>query len=371
MIIGGGPAGAAACLTLARYTRLKVGLIDAGDPSTDFRVGETTSTALVPTLRYLGAWEAFEADRHPPCQRLLAAWGSPVLSERHSVFSSWGTGWMLDRGRFDVMLAGLAAEKGAEIRHGHRLTGLTRTQEGWAVQALHQGQAVHFRARFVVDASGRSGQVAGLLGGETVQVDRLAGYMAIFASEAPVTAQLCIETVPDGWWYSSALPGQRLLVAFMSDVDIAKAGGYHQLEHWGEQLCYTQHIYPQVEGLSLERGLIVRPAHSKRLSQPAGPDWIAAGEAHLGFDPISSMGIGYALTSGIHAARQCARALETGEAVPGHYGADSARQFEEYLALRARFYAAEQRWADAPFWQRRQAGLQNPAAALNLQHDRS
>jgi flavin-dependent dehydrogenase len=355
MVIGGGPAGAAACLTLAKYTGLKVGLIDAGHPATDFRVGETTSTALLPTLRYLGALEAFEADAHMPCQRMLAAWGSSVMSERHGVFSSWGTGWLLDRGRFDGMLLDLAAGLGAELHLGHRLAGLQVEADGWAVSLRATGGTRTAKARFLIDASGRTGQVAGHLGVETSIQDRLAAYMAIFQSDRPLDGQLCIETVADGWWYSSVLPGQRLLVAMMTDVDIAKAQGYHQLESWVEHLCGTHHIYPQIEGLQLDQGLLVRPAHSKRLLQPIGPNWIAAGEANLSFDPISSMGIGYALTSGIHAARKCAELLRSQDALDDHYRLDAQRQFEEYLQLRARFYAAEQRWPEAAFWKRRHA----------------
>lgn len=354
MVIGGGPAGAAACLTLAKYTRLKVGLVDAGHPATDFRVGETTSTALLPTLRYLGASEAFEADAHMPCQRLLAAWGSQSLSERHSVFSSWGTGWLLDRGRFDAMLLDLAAGLGAELHLGHRLADLQLDDAGWTVSLRVEGGTRSVRARYLIDASGRTGQVAGHLGMGHSIADRLAGYMAIFASDKPLDGQLCIETVADGWWYTSVLPGQRLLVAMMTDVDIAKAQGYHRLETWADHLCGTHHIYPQIEGLQLDQGLLVRPAHSKRLLQPTGRHWIAAGEANLSFDPISSMGIGYALTSGIHAARQCAAALQSPEATPDDsYQRDGQRQFEEYLALRKRFYAAEQRWPASPFWKRR------------------
>jgi len=66
------------------------------------------------------------------------------------------------------------------------------------------------------------------------------------------------------------------------------------------------------------------------------------------------MGIGYAITSGIEAARVAASCLSGGDGAPA-YAADVAAHFQSYLARKREYYGIEQRWRDRPFWQRRQA----------------
>ena len=56
VILGGGPAGTAAALTLARYSALQAVLFERGDYS-GTRVGETIGPGMMPLLAYLGVAE--------------------------------------------------------------------------------------------------------------------------------------------------------------------------------------------------------------------------------------------------------------------------------------------------------------------------
>lgn len=353
IIIGGGPAGAAACLTLSKYTNLRCALLEAGDPGADFRIGETTSPALKPTLQYLGALEAFEKEAHPSCQSFKAAWGSTQLLERHSLFSGRGTGWHLDRHKFDGMLLRLSEENGAEVYCQTKVVAFLQTDFGWEITTQHNGEVKTYKCKFLIDASGRKSLVSRYLNIPQVVTDRLAAYMVVFREAQPVQGEVLMESTPDGWWYTSLLPGNKRLVAFMTDVDIAKSHGYNDLAAWGDHLCYTRHIYPALGEISLEEGLIIRPAHTKYLQQAGGKNWITAGEANLSFDPISSMGIGFALTSGIQAARICEGQLKGNAATGNNYHTDSMTQFGEYLQWYQQYYSLEKRWASMPFWKRR------------------
>ena len=84
-----------------------------------------------------------------------------------------------------------------------------------------------------------------------------------------------------------------------------------------------------------------------------GEGWIAAGEAAVGFDPLSSMGIGYAIASGIQAARIAAGTLGGDREHAQLFAADVRRHYDAYLARRQAYYAIEQRWPESPFWKRR------------------
>jgi len=83
-----------------------------------------------------------------------------------------------------------------------------------------------------------------------------------------------------------------------------------------------------------------------------GEGWIAAGDAAASFDPLSSLGIGYAMTSGIQAARALDRRLNGDEEFAAGYAPDVSRHMAAHLDQRRRLYRYEQRWPDRPFWSR-------------------
>ncbi|HYG83191.1 MAG TPA: FAD-dependent oxidoreductase, partial [Pyrinomonadaceae bacterium] len=83
-IVGGGPAGAAAALTLSRAGR-RVLLVDANQPSA-FKIGEALPPAARPLLSDLGLWDGIAADGHLPCYGNLSAWGAQRLDETAFIF---------------------------------------------------------------------------------------------------------------------------------------------------------------------------------------------------------------------------------------------------------------------------------------------
>ncbi|MCY1549135.1 hypothetical protein D9M68_852900 [compost metagenome] len=71
------------------------------------------------------------------------------------------------------------------------------------------------------------------------------------------------------------------------------------------------------------------------------------------------MGIGYALSTGIEAARlAAAHFADRGDvqSLRRSYGDDIRRHVDEYLTLKRGYYGAEGRFAQEPFWARRQDG---------------
>ena len=82
------------------------------------------------------------------------------------------------------------------------------------------------------------------------------------------------------------------------------------------------------------------------------PDhFIPIGDAMCSFDPISSMGIGFAMSSAFNAVRAAVHALQTGKKdYLDQYLQDINRQYEHYLGLRGKFYRKEKRYSQEKFW---------------------
>ncbi|HEU4559656.1 MAG TPA: tryptophan 7-halogenase, partial [Longimicrobium sp.] len=130
VVAGGGPAGAAAALALARTGR-RVLLVDAA-PS-PIPVGEALPPVGRALLGELGLLDRFLRQGHAPSHGNASAWGSGELATHDFMFGVHGHGWHLDRARFDAGLRAAAAEAGAEVVSHARVAGAARTGDGWFV----------------------------------------------------------------------------------------------------------------------------------------------------------------------------------------------------------------------------------------------
>ncbi|MEW5931659.1 MAG: tryptophan 7-halogenase [Gemmatimonadota bacterium] len=355
LVAGGGPAGAAAALTLLRYSRLRVAMVEEGGYDAE-RVGETIPPGVLPLLAYLGVDEAFRADGHRPAYASRAAWGAPHAVTRDFLFTGRGDGWHLDRSRFDRTLAERVGAAGGTVLSPARVTRCEGEPGAWRVRVSGRGgRPAEVGARYVVDATGKRASLARRLGARRQVHDRLVGVTTYWAGQggdrAPATL---VESVRDGWWYSAVLPDGRLVAALMTDVEVVRSLGLHRAEALEEALGEAPLSRERLAGTRPSGPPVVRPAHCQLLRPALGDGWIAAGDAAASFDPLSSMGIGHALSSGIQAARVAHDALEHGGTLGTGYDAAVARHFGEFLALRRAHYSAERRWPDSPFWSVRQ-----------------
>jgi flavin-dependent dehydrogenase len=373
IVAGGGPAGAAAALVLARAGR-SVLLAEARPGG--FKVGESLPPGVRPLLRDLGVLERFERDRHLPAHGTSATWGGGEPRRVDFIFDPNGPGWHVDRGRFDAMLRDAAREAGAQVREGLTVRDLRRERTaGWEVRlgcggaagadiAARRGtRVIEARCRAIVDATGRRPQVPRRVGARRHRLDRLVSvYGVVRAVEGDVDARTLVEAAPGGWWYTALVPDGRRVISFITDGDLMPAA-LRTADGLAAALDETKHVVALAAGY-LELGPRVAPAHGAVLAPPMGPDWIAVGDAAIALDPLSSQGILTALYTGMSGGRALDASMSGDPTPMQEHVSRIASIGARYEGARAEFYALESRWRDEPFWARRRAGNLVPVRAL-------
>ena len=370
LIVGAGPAGAAAALAFTRYTGLSVLLVDrSGEPG--LALGELVTPGVLPLLDFIGVGEALTGDGHDPAQGVAAAWGTAEPMPRDFLFGARGMGWHLDRTRFNRRLALDAQRRGATVALSTRVAAVDPGDDGgrrWRVRLSGAGGARMVCPRLIVDAGGRAATVARRLGARRMAGDGLIGIAAIgrrtdaAAAADGFPATTLIEASPEGWWYSAPLPDRRLVVTLLTDADLARAGGLHHADAWHRALLSAPLTAARAGPCDPLTRPMLRAAHSQELAPVGGPGWLAAGDAAAAFDPISGLGIGHAIASGLHAARAGEASLRGDGSPMRQYARGVADNAARYRTSLAATYAGVTRFPDAPFWRRR-AGHGIPDAA--------
>jgi flavin-dependent dehydrogenase len=363
-VVGGGPAGCAAALALRRLGVQGVLVVEAGSYEGP-RIGETVPPEIRLLLDRLGLGPDFLADGHEPCPGSCSVWGSGEPGYNDFLLNPHGTGWHLDRRRFDARLAHAAAAAGAELWERARFDAVesvgTRDDGGFTLRLSGAGGPRRVRARFVVDATGSRARFARGVGATARRHDRLA-YVAAFldlpdrSCGEPMSRLTLLEAVEYGWWYAARLPGGRATAAVATDPEILRRETLHREEVFRARLAETRLLREQL-GSARPSGepLVVRAAPSFRLDPPGGDDWLAVGDAASSYDPLASQGIHKALLDGLEAAEAIAGRLSGEAGGLDAYRSAVAARFEDYLAVRDHLYRLERRWPAAPFWVRRRA----------------
>jgi flavin-dependent dehydrogenase len=330
------------------------------------RVGETLAPETGWWLRALGSTSAAPACDHLSSPAIRSVWGDDEVRERNFVFDPHGSGWYVDRRQFDAHLSHAAASAGAFVLEGAMLTACRRQGRSWQLSGHTSRGRFELSCGFVVDASGRRAIVARTQGARRVCADPLVAIVAYF-SNAGGASEPCafIEAVPQGWWYSAPLPGNRLVAAFLTDADLVCG---HPARAWKAALPDAEFTASRLAERHAATDVRCVAAGGTWLDRVHGPGWIAVGDAAAAHDPLNGQGVVRALRGGLRGADA------VGQGQSGAFDAYAeavADDVASYLSERQRVYGREQRFRDAPFWARRRSDVATPAgsgSSRTLQH---
>jgi flavin-dependent dehydrogenase len=356
VVLGDGPAGAVAALTLAESGARVVLLGARRGGAAAARTGQCLPAQGSTWMRALGLVDAFRAGPHLPLVANRSAWSSHQIEAEDLIRGAHGHSWMLERNAFDARLREAATSRGAVHVMARGRIAVDASLDGWRFR-LQSGSARVIDAGFAIDASGRASVLALRNGAGRRAHDRLVAAVGRFTSqEDDVDQTTLVEAVAEGWWYSCRLGPRERVVSLFTDGDLLPRGRADRVAFVAERLGETRHVRHLLAamGYAPEGAPEVVLANSAQLDRPAGARWIAAGDAAASHDPLCGHGLIAAMDSGRHAAAALV-ALARGDAAMAGYCDVAAQRYRQYRRDLAESYAAQPRWESSPFWARRRA----------------
>lgn len=349
-IVGGGPAGSVAALTLKR-AGLSVALIDRKGSSRP-KVGESLLGAARPLLVRMDLLPLVESGGHLPCYGNVSAWGSSELASNDFIRDPHGLGWHLDREKFDGALKQAAIDSGV---HGYDavVNHLAEIDDSYLLTT----SAGKISSQWLVDATGRNSAIASRLGSKFQADYPIMAAVTWVRKKDDSDSRTFIESVESGWWYSALLPDGTRIVSFHTlpgnVIDLVRGS-----KDWRNAVAETTHLSKLIAGAERIEEIHGIQACGGRLDHFAGKHWVAVGDAALSLDPLSSQGIFNAIYTGWRGAR----AILSGSTRDYEMRLEAIR--DAYLQNRRYIYSTENRWNDSPFW-RTQHDQANSTSALS------
>lgn len=351
VVAGSGIAASAAMLYLRQsgYSVIQI----APPEKASEKIGETLSCSANRIIKELGILELFLSRKYLIHDTVFSAWENSSLTRQSRFSAGEGSNWSIDRRDFEDFLR-------SHANHSHQRRLLNKIQncsENVDGLSLELDDHTVIQARFVIDCSGRSA-VIGRRFSQRHRVDNMICYYNFIKqsdTEIDPTIGIMVEAVAYGWWYSAVLPDNRMIISLYTYPDLVPQHLNRDLKAWLSVVYQAPLTSRRVEsaGYLVQEAPVAVDAGMLIQEDISGRHWVAAGDALVSLDPLSSHGMTQALWSGCRAAEACIKSIN------GDYSAiDQLRQTMS-LAIKAyqtellQKYRSVQRYAEEPFWKRR------------------
>ncbi|MES2655817.1 MAG: FAD-dependent monooxygenase [Bacteroidota bacterium] len=353
IVIGGGPAGIAAALTL-NARNIPCIVVDA-KTGRYHHYGECLPPNALPLFKQLGLQQLLDNEEHTYYLGNQSVWGNNKVAEKLFLFQKHNQGVLLNRPLFEEQLRDLLLKSKSRLLTGYAFHNVVSQGEKLNVTLKSKTETLPISCNFIIDATGRKASVCRKLGRQKEQLDQLAALHFQVTLNTTIPKFVYTESIENGWFYAAPLSKRKLSVMLFTDMDL--------LPEKDKQQAF---ICDAVNGSTLIKQLFSKPltsdkitklkthaANSTRMQKPYGENWIAIGDAAYSFDPISSYGITSALAAGYYGAHALADTLAQKPDALQTYQYIMENAFVHYHIKLHEHYNAEQRWPDSLFWQRR------------------
>ncbi len=308
-VVGGGPAGATAAALLAE-AGLRVILADK-DKHPRFHIGESLLPHNLPLLDRLGVRSQIETSgmRKHGIEFISPYHGKSVRYDfGHALDKRFPYSFQVRRSSFDEVLLRNAAAKGAEVFEECRVSDIAFPEQGDPViTASQNGESRQWRARFVIDASGRETLLASQLGvKERNPHNNSAAVYGHFANarrlEGRDEGHITIVWFDHGWFWFIPLSDGTTSVGAVCPAEVFKNRGADMESFFRTLIASSPEMADRLSGATLQGGVTATGNYSYYAKRLTGNRFLLAGDAAAFLDPVFSTGVYLAMLSGFWAA---------------------------------------------------------------------
>ena len=310
LVVGGGPGGSTTAALLQRRGHRVIQLEKDRHPR--FHIGESLLPCNLPIMEELGVLEKVRAlgvvkhgaDFESPCES-----GYQTFHFRRALGSSPPHAFQVKREEFDQMLFEHARENGVDARERVKVDAVEVDGIGSVVAKAHDadGNALSFRARYFVDASGRD-----TLLGNALRIKRkneehqsaaiFAHFRGVEFRPGEDSGNISIYNFEYGWcWFIPLRDGVMSVGCVCFPEYLKTRRGRNE-----EFLLRTLEMMPDAKKRMANAEMIsevrVTGNYSYSCDRMAGPGWVMVGDAFAFVDPVFSSGVYLAMQSGREAA---------------------------------------------------------------------
>jgi len=318
------------------------------------QVGESLGPAVTQLLGLVGLRQRIEAAGFFRPRTAFVRWDN----ERTKV-KDFGAacGYQVDRGRFDQILLGAAADAGVRVlqpvtaRRPRR-----RPDGGWVIPLCRDGRESVLTASYCADACGRPSR----LGGHRARLSPRT--IALYAYWTGTDLDGCETRVEAGkaeWYWGAPLPDGTINAAVFLGPRRCAALSHASIEDLYLSLIARSALLQVCLNGAIAGKVNARDATSSVADPLVGDDFLRLGDAALTIDPLSSQGVEPVMPPPLQAAAvintTLRRPADTVHAL-AFYRAEVKQRAEQFQALSAQFYAARARRTAEEFWQERATG---------------
>jgi flavin-dependent dehydrogenase len=345
LVVGCGPAGSTIAALLAERGRA-VAVIEK-DRHPRFHIGESLLPLNMPILERLGVSnELVEIGiRKDAAEFESRAHGKTVEFRFDTAFDKrWPHAFQVRRSEFDHMLLQNAAKKGARVFEGARVTAvelgdLARGTATTATVRLEDGSTQEWKARYLVDASGRDTFLADRF--RIKQKNRNHATAAIFGhfrnarrNPGPAEGNITIVWFDHGWFWFIPLKDGTTSVGAVCRPGYMKSRKVEPTAFLMQTIAMSPEIADRLRDAEITGPATATGNYSYQSKHMAGDGYLMVGDAWAFVDPVFSSGVYLAMNSATLGAEVVDQVLDDPSRAPALY-----REFDRTIRRGVRTFS--------------------------------